>query len=79
MEDIINQLQSLALTEALPYCSSWRAPSSCGSWDAPIIGGFQRVLHLTLQKRKLDATLIRYVESLFSGSSPSSWGWGCWG
>ena len=32
-----------------------------------VISGFQRVLHLALQKRKLDATLIRYVESLFSG------------
>ena len=67
MEDIIKQLQSLALTEALPYLLKLGGAFVLWFVGRAIIGGFQRVLSMALQKRKLDATLIRYVESLFSG------------
>ncbi|MFP2906268.1 mechanosensitive ion channel family protein [Pyxidicoccus sp. 3LFB2] len=68
MDAIINQLKSLALTEALPFLL--KAVGALVLWylGRTIINGFRRVLNLALQKRQLDATLIRYVESLFAGS-----------
>ena len=67
MEDIIKQLQSLALTEALPYLLKLGGAFALWFVGRAVISAFQRVLSLALHKRKLDATLIRYVESLFSG------------
>lgn len=68
MEAIINQLKSLALTEALPFIL--KAVGALVLWfvGRTVINGFRRVLNLALQKRHLDATLIRYIESLFAGS-----------
>ncbi|WNG56604.1 mechanosensitive ion channel family protein [Archangium gephyra] len=68
MDALIDQLKSLALTEALPFIL--KAVGALVLWFAgrTIIVGFQRVLNLALQKRQLDATLIRYIESLFVGS-----------
>lgn len=67
MEDLVKQFQSLALTEALPFMLKVGGAFVLWFVGRAIISGFRRVLSLTLQKRKLDATLIRYVESLFSG------------
>jgi small conductance mechanosensitive channel len=67
MEDLVKQLQALALTEALPYLLKLVGAFVLWFVGRAVIGGFQRVLSMALQKRKLDATLIRYVESLFSG------------
>lgn len=68
MEALITQLKSLALTEALPFLL--KAIGALVLWfvGRTVINAFRRVLNLALQKRQLDATLIRYVESLFSGS-----------
>jgi small conductance mechanosensitive channel len=68
MDAIIAQLQSLALTSALPYLL--KAVGALVLWflGRTVINGFRRVLNLALQRRQLDATLIRYIESLFSGS-----------
>ncbi|PTL82431.1 mechanosensitive ion channel family protein [Vitiosangium sp. GDMCC 1.1324] len=68
MEAIITQLKSLALTEALPFLL--KAIGALVLWfvGRTVINGFRRVLNLALQKRQLDATLIRYIESLFAGS-----------
>ncbi|MCY1079807.1 mechanosensitive ion channel family protein [Archangium lansingense] len=68
MEALINQLKSLALTEALPFLL--KAMGALVLWyvGRTVITGFRRVLNLGLQKRQLDATLIRYIESLFAGS-----------
>lgn len=68
MDAIINQLQTLALTEALPFLL--KAVGALVLWfmGRTVINGFRRVLNLALQKRQLDATLISYIESLFSGS-----------
>lgn len=68
MDAIITQLKSLALTEALPLLL--KALGALVLWfvGRSIISGFRRVLNLGLQKRQFDATLIRYIESLFSGS-----------
>jgi small conductance mechanosensitive channel len=68
MEAILNQLKSLALTEALPFIL--KAVGALVLWfvGRTVISGFRRVLNLGLQKRQLDATLIRYIESLFAGS-----------
>ena len=67
MEALINQLKTLALTDALPFLIKLGGALVLWFVGRAVISGFQRVLHLTLQKRKLDATLIRYVESLFTG------------
>jgi small conductance mechanosensitive channel len=68
MEAIITQLKSLALTEALPFIL--KAVGALVLWfvGRTVITAFRRVLNLALQKRQLDATLIRYIESLFAGS-----------
>lgn len=68
MDSLINQLNTLALTDALPFLLKLAGALVLWFIGRTIIGGFQRVLQLTLQKRKLDATLIRYVESLFGSS-----------
>ena len=68
MDAILNQLNSLALTEALPFLLKLTSALVLWFVGRSVITGFQRVLHLALQKRKLDATLIRYVESLFSSA-----------
>lgn len=68
MEDLINQLKNLALTEALPFLIKLGGALVLWFIGRTVISGFQRVLHLTMQKRKIDATLIRYVESLFSSA-----------
>lgn len=68
MDAIITQLKSLALTEALPFIL--KAVGALVLWfvGRSVITGFRRVLNLGLQRRQLDATLIRYIESLFAGS-----------
>ncbi|SET55026.1 mechanosensitive ion channel family protein [Stigmatella erecta] len=68
MEALLAQLQTLAVAEAVPFLLKL-----CGAialWFAgrTLINGFRRVLQLTMQRRKIDSTLIRYVESLFSGA-----------
>jgi small conductance mechanosensitive channel len=67
MEDLLAQLKSLALTEALPFMLKLGGAFILWFVGRAVITGIQRVLSLTLQRRKLDATLIRYVESLFAG------------
>jgi small conductance mechanosensitive channel len=67
MEALITQLKSLALTEALPFLLKLGGAFVLWFVGRAVINGFQRVLSMTLRKRELDATLIRYVESLFSG------------
>jgi small conductance mechanosensitive channel len=67
MEALLNQLKTLALTEALPFMIKLGGAFVLWLVGRTVIQGFQRVLSLALQKRKLDATLIRYAESLFSG------------
>lgn len=68
MDAILTQLKTLALTEALPFLL--KAVGALVLWfvGRTVINGFRRVLNLALQKRQLDATLIRYIESLFGGS-----------
>ncbi|XXF77953.1 mechanosensitive ion channel family protein [Myxococcaceae bacterium GXIMD 01537] len=68
MEAILEQLKSLALTEALPFLLKLLGGIVIWFLGRTVISGFQRVLNMALQRRKLDATLIRYVESLFSGT-----------
>jgi small conductance mechanosensitive channel len=68
MDAILNQLKSLALTDALPFLIKLGGALVMWFVGRTVISGFQRVLHITMEKRKLDATLIRYVESLFSGA-----------
>ncbi|CAM4009351.1 mechanosensitive ion channel family protein [Corallococcus sp. ZKHCc1 1396] len=67
MDAIVAQLKSLALTEALPLL--FKVIGALLVWfvGRTVIGGFRRVLDMGLQRRQLDATLIRYIGSLFSG------------
>ena len=68
MDAIVVQLKSLALTEALPLLL--KAVGALVVWflGRTVIGGFRKVLDMALQRRQLDATLIRYIGSLFTGS-----------
>lgn len=68
MDEIIAQLKTLALAEAFPFIV--KAAGALVLWfvGRTVINTFRRVLNLTLQKRQFDATLIRYIESLFSGA-----------
>ncbi|AKF85662.1 small conductance mechanosensitive channel [Myxococcus fulvus] len=68
MDAVIEQLKTLALAEAFPFLL--KAMGALVLWfvGRAIISTFRRVLNLTLQKRQFDATLIRYIESLFAGS-----------
>jgi small conductance mechanosensitive channel len=68
LEALLNQLKALALTDALPFMLKLAGALVLWFIGRTVIGGFQRVLQITLQKRKLDATLIRYIESLFGSS-----------
>lgn len=68
MEQIFNQLKTLALTEALPFFLKLGGAIFLWFLGRAVINGFRRVLNLALQRRGLDATLIRYTESLFTGS-----------
>lgn len=68
MEDLINQLKSLAVTEAVPFLIKLGIAIVLWFVGRTVITAFQRVVHMTMQKRKLDATLIRYVESLVASS-----------
>jgi small conductance mechanosensitive channel len=68
MEALVAQLQTLALTEALPFFMKLGAALVLWFVGRTVINGFRRVLNLTLQRRKFDPTLIRYVESLFAGA-----------
>jgi small conductance mechanosensitive channel len=68
MDALLEQLKSLALTQALPLLIKMMGGLVLWFVGRTAITAFQRVLNLGLQKRKLDATLIRYIESLFSGS-----------
>lgn len=68
MESLIEQLKTLALTQALPFFMKLGAAIVLWFVGRSLIAGFQRVLNIALNKRKLDATLIRYTESLFSGA-----------
>ncbi|MFP2930288.1 mechanosensitive ion channel family protein [Pyxidicoccus sp. 3LG] len=68
MDALVEQLKSLALTEAVPFLL--KAIGALVLWfvGRMVINAFRRVLNLALSKRQLDATLIRYIESLFAGS-----------
>jgi small conductance mechanosensitive channel len=68
MDAILTQIKSLALAEAVPFLL--KAMGALVLWfvGRTVINGFRRVLNMALQRRQLDATLIRYVESLFAGS-----------
>ncbi|NTX07717.1 MULTISPECIES: mechanosensitive ion channel family protein [Myxococcus] len=68
MDAIIEQLKTLALAEAFPFLL--KAVGALVLWfvGRAVINTFRRVLNITLQKRQFDATLIRYIESLFAGS-----------
>ncbi|WP_224365108.1 mechanosensitive ion channel family protein [Hyalangium versicolor] len=68
MDELINQLKTLALTEAVPFLIKLGGALVMWFVGRTVISGFQRVLQLTMQKRKIDSTLIRYVESLFSSA-----------
>ncbi|WP_338867704.1 mechanosensitive ion channel family protein [Myxococcus stipitatus] len=68
MDAVIEQIKTLALAEAFPFLL--KAMGALVLWfvGRAIINAFRRVLYLTLHKRQFDATLIRYIESLFAGS-----------
>ncbi|QSQ16966.1 mechanosensitive ion channel family protein [Myxococcus landrumensis] len=68
MDAVIEQLRTLALAQAFPFLL--KAMGALVLWfvGRAIINAFRRVLYLTLHKRQFDATLIRYIESLFAGS-----------
>ncbi|WP_232293369.1 mechanosensitive ion channel family protein [Stigmatella aurantiaca] len=68
MEALLAQLQSLALAEAVPFLLKLCGALALWFIGRTVISGFQRVLNLTMQRRKVDATLIRYIESLFSSA-----------
>ncbi|QRO01061.1 mechanosensitive ion channel family protein [Archangium violaceum] len=68
MDALIEQLKSLALTQAVPFLIKVVGGLVLWFVGRTLINGFRRVLNLGLQKRQLDATLIRYIESLFTGS-----------
>lgn len=68
MDALLDQLKNLALTEGVPFLLKLISGLVLWFIGRTVITGFQRVLNLALQKRRLDATLIRYIESLVSGS-----------
>lgn len=68
MDEIIVQLKALALTEALPLLLKVIGALFIWFIGRTVIGGFRKVLDMGLQRRQLDATLIRYVGSLFTGT-----------
>jgi small conductance mechanosensitive channel len=68
MDALLEQLKSLALTQAVPFLLKVIGGLVLWFVGRTLINGSRRVLNLGLQKRQLDATLIRYVESLFTGS-----------
>lgn len=68
MDEVIVQLKSLALTEALPLLLKVIGALFIWFIGRTVIAGFRKVLDMGLQRRQLDATLIRYVGSLFTGS-----------
>ncbi|RKH60988.1 mechanosensitive ion channel family protein [Corallococcus aberystwythensis] len=68
MDEIVVQLKSLALSEALPLLLKVIGALFIWFIGRVIIGGFRKVLDMGLQRRQLDATLIRYVGSLFTGT-----------
>lgn len=68
MEALLAQLQTLAVAEAVPFLLKLCGAIALWFMGRTLINGFRRVLQLTMQRRKIDSTLIRYVESLFSGA-----------
>ncbi|MDC0714932.1 mechanosensitive ion channel family protein [Stigmatella sp. ncwal1] len=68
MEALLSQLQTLAVAEAVPFLLKLCGALALWFIGRTVIGGFQRVLNLTMQRRKVDATLIRYIESLFTSA-----------
>jgi len=68
MDSLLSDLQKLALTQAVPFL--FKAVGALIVWFAgrAVIAGIRRVLDLSMERRKLDATLIRYIGSLFSSS-----------
>ncbi|NRD58789.1 mechanosensitive ion channel family protein [Corallococcus exiguus] len=68
MDEIVVQLKSLALTEALPLLLKVIGALFVWFIGRTVIAGFRKVLDMGLQRRQLDATLIRYVGSLFTGT-----------
>ncbi|NOK12217.1 mechanosensitive ion channel family protein [Corallococcus exercitus] len=68
MDEIVVQLKSLAITEALPLLLKVIGALFIWFIGRAVIGGFRKVLDMGLQRRQLDATLIRYVGSLFTGT-----------
>ncbi|RYZ42946.1 MAG: mechanosensitive ion channel family protein [Myxococcaceae bacterium] len=68
MDAIVEQLKALALTEALPLLIKVVIALLVWFVGRTVIGGFRKVLDMALQRRQLDATLIRYIGSLFTGT-----------
>jgi small conductance mechanosensitive channel len=68
MEAVLDQLKSLALTQALPLLINLVGGLVLWFMGRTAITAFRRVLNLALRKRQFDATLIRYIESLVSGT-----------
>ncbi|RKH17178.1 mechanosensitive ion channel family protein [Corallococcus praedator] len=68
MDAIVEQLKSLALTEALPLLLKVIGALIIWFVGRTVISGFRKVLDMALQRRQLDATLIRYIGSLFTGA-----------
>jgi small conductance mechanosensitive channel len=68
MDTLLPQLQTLAITQALPFLMKVIAALVLWFVGRSAINVVQRVLHIALERRKLDNTLIGYVESLASGS-----------
>lgn len=68
MPPLLNDLQKLALTQAVPFL--FKVVGALVMWFAgrAVIGGFRRLLDISMERRKFDATLIRYIGSLLSGS-----------
>ncbi|NBD14525.1 mechanosensitive ion channel family protein [Corallococcus sp. Z5C101001] len=68
MDEFVVQLKSLAMTEALPLLLKVIGALIVWFIGRTVIGGFRKVLDMGLQRRQLDATLIRYIGSLFTGT-----------
>lgn len=68
MDAILQQLKTLALTEGIPFLIKIVGALVLWFVGRSLIFGVRRLLHAGLERRKFDNTLIRYIESLFSGA-----------
>lgn len=68
MNDIISQLKSLAVAQALPVLLKLGAAIVLWIVGRAVISIARRVLRSAMERRGVEATLIRYIESLFTTS-----------